>query len=90
MIFLGGAALDLKTVAPKPSSWILDMTWLNLVELSSLASFSEILNQVAKGDKIWKQWFDSEAPEEAVIPDGYNNSLDTFKKLLLIRYKFRI
>ena len=29
-------------------------------------------------------WFDMEAPEESPIPDGYN-SLDTFRKLLLVR-----
>jgi dynein heavy chain len=35
--------------------------------------------------KAWKDWFDTDAPEEAVIPDGYNSSLDTFHRLLLIR-----
>ena len=30
-------------------------------------------------------WFDKDAPEEEVIPDGYN-TLETFKKLLLVRY----
>ena len=34
--------------------------------------------------KGWKNWFDSDAPEEAHIPDGHD-SLDTFKRLLLIR-----
>ena len=89
------------------------MTWLNLVELSKLPQFSEILTQVmfkhfthnisiliicihifmylyqsskvGRNDKAWKAWFDSDIPEESVIPDGYNNSLDTFRKLLMIR-----
>ncbi len=40
--------------------------------------------QIGRNDRAWKAWFDSEAPEEHPIPDGYTN-LDTFRKLLLIR-----
>ncbi len=61
------------------------MVWLNLVELSKLPQFTQILGQVARNDKAWKDWFDTDAPEEAPIPDGYGTSLDTFRKLLLIR-----
>ena len=80
----GGDALDLNAVTPKPKPWILDATWLNLVQLSQLPQFSEILNQVTRNDKAWKAWFDEAEPENAVIPDGYNQ-LDVFRRLLLVR-----
>uniref|UniRef100_A0A8C4E9U5 AAA+ ATPase domain-containing protein n=1 Tax=Dicentrarchus labrax TaxID=13489 RepID=A0A8C4E9U5_DICLA len=84
ILIKGGAALDLKTCPSKPFSWILDMVWLNLVELSKLPQFTDIIAQVSQNGKPWKAWLNLDAPEEGVIPDGYN-SLDVFQKLLLIR-----
>jgi dynein heavy chain, axonemal len=43
----GGASLDLNAVTPKPFRWILDMTWLNLVEISKLDNFSDVLQRVS-------------------------------------------
>ncbi|EZA60758.1 Dynein heavy chain 5, axonemal [Ooceraea biroi] len=81
----GGASLDLNAVTPKPFKWILDITWLNLVEISSLEVFSDILTKIEFSEKEWKMWYEKEKPEEEELPCDYQKSLDVFRKLLLIR-----
>ncbi|XP_041817844.1 dynein heavy chain 5, axonemal [Chelmon rostratus] len=81
----GGASLDLNSVESKPRRWILDQTWLNLVQLSGLPPFTQILTQVSQNERAWRTWFDHPVPEDATLPDGYEEKLDTFRKLLLIR-----
>eukprot|EP00108_Taenia_solium_P009032 TsM_000496300 transcript=TsM_000496300 gene=TsM_000496300 len=83
----GGAALDLNGVEPKPRQWIQDMTWLNLVELSRLSTFANLLKDISRKEKSWKRWFDSDAPEDNALPAPYETALEgqTFQRLLLVR-----
>ncbi len=81
----GGAALDIAQVRKKPKDWISDMSWLHLCNLAStLPLFRDLLESVARGDTQWRAWFDQEAPEAAVIPD-FDDKLDKFHRLLMIR-----
>uniref|UniRef100_A0A1B0GJY1 Putative dyneins heavy chain n=1 Tax=Lutzomyia longipalpis TaxID=7200 RepID=A0A1B0GJY1_LUTLO len=81
----GGASLDLNAVQPKPFRWILDMVWLNLVEISRLNTFSDLLKKIETNEKEWRVWYEAEKPEMEEIPCGYHNNLDVFRKLLLVR-----
>lgn len=80
----GGAAMNLNDCPPVPFRWVTDETWLNLVQLTSLTPFVNILNKVSGNERPWLSWFKKDAPENEVIPDGYN-SLDPFRKMLLVR-----
>lgn len=83
----GGASLDLNTAPPKPYKWILDAVWLNLVELSTLHPFTDLLQQVLENEREWRSWVEKEKPEQEEIPCGYTKALAgiAFRKLLLIR-----
>ncbi|XP_037951167.1 dynein heavy chain 8, axonemal [Teleopsis dalmanni] len=80
----GGAALNLNDCPPVPHRWITDETWLNLVQLTKLNIFAHIVTKVSNNERPWFIWYKKESPESEIIPDGYN-SLDPFRKLLLIR-----
>jgi dynein heavy chain len=81
----GGAALDINNVPKKPFNWISDMVWLNLCALSKMPGFNDILNQVGKNEKAWRSWYERDAPENELLPGSYQNSLDNFRRLMLVR-----
>ncbi|KAJ3166591.1 Dynein heavy chain 5, axonemal [Geranomyces variabilis] len=81
----GGAALDINAVVKKPFHWIPDMTWLNLVALSKMPGFNDLLNQIGKNEKAWRSWYEKDSPENEMLPSGYHNTLDGFRRLLLVR-----
>ncbi len=87
LLLKGGASLDLNAVKPKPFRWMLDVIWLNLVELSKLEIFNQLLDKVAENEKEWKYWCDTEAPEEEDIPCGYQASHPALSQCLAMAFQ---
>lgn len=44
-----------------------------------------VLLQISSNEKEWRVWYEKAKPEEETIPSGYQESLDVFRKLLLVR-----
>eukprot|EP00164_Ancoracysta_twista_P001803 GFYU01002367.1.p1 GENE.GFYU01002367.1~~GFYU01002367.1.p1 ORF type:complete len:811 (+),score=281.55 GFYU01002367.1:300-2435(+) len=85
MLIKAGAALDINSVRKKPFNWIPDASWLNLVALNELPIFSNLTNALERNPEGWRKWYDLEQPENGVIPDGYEEKLDKFRRLLIVR-----
>lgn len=65
----------MNAVAPKPFRWVLDITWLNLVELNKLTVFSNLLNKVGDLSLTWLLF-------------SNKNNLYLGKKLIVFSSKF--
>ncbi|CAN0149606.1 unnamed protein product [Ectocarpus sp. 6 AP-2014] len=91
-IFLrGGAALDINSVRRKPFNWLSNEAWLNVLELSQSSKFfSNLPNDMAGNESMWRRWYEDNEPESIAIPDYENRileqvSIGPFYKLLLVR-----
>jgi dynein heavy chain len=63
----------------KPYLWMSANGWKDLLRLGTLgASYVNIVQDVETNEKIWKDWYDLEAPEQVPFPCGYSDSLNKF------------
>eukprot|EP00003_Mantamonas_plastica_P000096 TRINITY_DN1008_c0_g2_i7.p1 TRINITY_DN1008_c0_g2~~TRINITY_DN1008_c0_g2_i7.p1 ORF type:complete len:3819 (+),score=1555.84 TRINITY_DN1008_c0_g2_i7:2346-13802(+) len=85
ILIKGGNALDINSVKKRPYQWIPETSWLNLVKLSELPQFQQILQHVIQHETSWNRWFTSEMPETEELPDGYEDKLGAFHRMLLVR-----
>lgn len=80
----GGAALDIKAVAPKPREWLTDKAWLNVIQMSKIEAFRNFPEMLVKNESMWKNWYELEAPEAKAFPDAFDQRLTRFQRLLVV------
>ncbi|CAH8870675.1 unnamed protein product [Trichobilharzia szidati] len=69
----------------KDIEWIPQAIWINLINLSKLSVFKDILRQVACSERQWYKWFNTQYPEDHPIPGFSESDLRPIHRLLLIR-----
>lgn len=68
----GNTALEGASVR-KPFAWFPEAGWKDLDRLVVLNNhFSNLRDDIANNEKIWREWYDLEKPEESQIPMGYD------------------
>jgi dynein heavy chain len=91
-ILTGGVGLGGDGVANPDPSWITEKVWGEISRLSTLPAFKGFIESFTLSIPEWRAYFDSSDPHYQTLPgillidkDEWENSLNVFQKLLLIR-----
>ncbi|KAL9651290.1 hypothetical protein ABK040_001243 [Willaertia magna] len=67
-------------------SWISEKGWRNLIKLSKICEiFNDIIEEVSRNEKIWRNWYDAPEPESVPIPMEKYRSATPFQTMCLLR-----
>lgn len=85
MFFLtGGVGLENKIKNPA-SAWLVEKSWDELCRCNDLPNFKGFREFFEKNTQLWKEFYDNKEPHLASLPDPYNDKLNQFQKMILIR-----
>ncbi len=85
MFFLtGGIGLENKLKNPA-SIWLIDKSWDEICRCNELPNFKGFREHFEKNLPKWKELYDNKDPHLASLPDPYNEKLNQFQKMILIR-----
>jgi len=85
----GNLSLDKSlTIKSKPTlNWLTNDTWHHCLFLSKNfpEKFQNLLINIQENHLEWKQWIENDQPEKNFLPKPFNNLLNDFEKLMLLR-----
>lgn len=67
------------------SSWITEEMWDNITELTKIEGFDGLVESFEKNHREWREWYILKEPERKPMLGDWNDVLNDFQKLLLIR-----
>ena len=70
----------------KPCNWVSDIGWKDMEELITLGdTWTTFMDEFLGAQGEWRKWYDLETPEKAPLPSGFQDRLNRFQRLLVIR-----
>lgn len=80
----GGISLGDK-LPPCPAPWLEEKSWGEMVRMTKLPAFKGFLDDFEKYVDEFAKLYESPNPQEFEIPGGWNEKLNSFNKMILIR-----
>eukprot|EP00736_Rhodelphis_marinus_P007919 Rmarinus@m.2764 len=80
----GGVALD-QDMPAKPAEWISDRAWTELCRANNLPSLDGIVQSLTDETAYWEEWYESSEPQTTPLPGDWNDRVDSFRRLLILR-----
>ncbi|KAL5971244.1 Dynein heavy chain 7 axonemal [Taenia solium] len=85
LFFLTGG-VGLENTAPNPApQWLTSTSWDEICRLSDLSPFVGLKEHVTANTREWQKFYDSKAPHNTPLPPPWNNNLDQFRTLIILR-----
>jgi dynein heavy chain len=82
----GPQIMDRSTLRENPfPDWLEQSAWEALSELEKLTNFRGFLSSVEQSPRDWKTWYRSPNPETKPLPGDWNNKLDDFQRMVVLR-----
>lgn len=84
MFFLTGG-VSLGNPIAKPADWLPSKCWDELCRLSAFDAFKGLHEHVSANLDKWRHVYESETPQDELLPEPWNSKLTLFRKLMILR-----
>jgi dynein heavy chain, axonemal len=82
---LAGATSNETAVSNPAKEWLVDSSWLDASDMAKLEKFKGFDSDFAQNVEAWRAYFDSSTCFKDPLPGKWNDELDLFQKLLILR-----
>ncbi|CAH1233746.1 DNAH10 [Branchiostoma lanceolatum] len=82
----GNLSLE-KSKRRRPFDWIPEQGWEDIIRLTESfnEAFGTLADDIERNERVWKEWYDLDAPEASPYPMKYKDTLTDFQRLMLLR-----